>query len=254
MDRATRQLVPAVQRLEAHLLAQQCYVVGAEERNDLGHDRGPPLRPARVVQAPGIVGARGVDAAEHRTHLCALGGRGRREVLALQEAYERSRLAVQLAEKSPALVGHGLGTGYALARQVVLQIEIERQLTRGEPLEQRQDVAAPAGGDEVVRVLDPGRYAFEGHQRSDGIVLEPGTELFAGDGGVDRHAVNGKGGSGNREPPRVRPSHHTARSASVRTGKSPTTAAGSRCHSRRSERICRSRYCPRGSTACRSWA
>ena len=49
----------------------------------------------------------------------------------------------------------------ALERQMAHQFKVERQLRRGETLEQREHPAAAAGRHEIVGVLDPGRDRLE---------------------------------------------------------------------------------------------
>jgi hypothetical protein len=74
-----------------------------------------------------------------------------------------------------------------MAREVRHEIQVERKLRRGEPLEQRQDETAVRGRDEVVGVLDARCDALQVGERADRIALEPGRKLFVGDAREDRH-------------------------------------------------------------------
>jgi hypothetical protein len=66
------------------------------------------------------------------------------------------------------------------------EIEVERQLVGGQPLEQRQNVASLRGGDEIVRVLDARLDRLAGEQPADRVVLEPGGKLIFGNWRVNR--------------------------------------------------------------------
>jgi hypothetical protein len=134
-----------------------------------------------------------VDAGQHRAGLAALRGARRSDVLARKELHQRGRLAVELAQESAAAVGHRARGRHAVAGEVILQVEIEGQLVRPELLEQRQDVAPFRGGDEVVGVLDAGGHPLELAEGADGVVLEPGAELFAGDGRENGHFLAASG-------------------------------------------------------------
>jgi hypothetical protein len=98
--------------------------------------------------APGQVHAR-----QHRAHLLAVKA-GRAPVGGRRAAVDhRGRLAHTVCRMSP---GVGLRVGHrdAAARQVLHQVQVERQLLEGQALEQRQHVAAALGVGEVVGVLD----------------------------------------------------------------------------------------------------
>ena len=86
-------------------------------------------------------------------------------------------LPFSVAEERVREVGDRRRAGNAVAREVRHQVEVEGQLRRRQPLEQRQDVAAVRGGDEVVGVLDPGRDALQLDERADRVALQPVGEL-----------------------------------------------------------------------------
>src|SRR5947207_4928863 len=54
--------------------------------------------------------------------------------------------------------------------------EVERQLLAGQPLEQRQDVAALRRGDEVIAVLDSRLDRVMGEQRADRVIAQRSEE------------------------------------------------------------------------------
>src|SRR5215470_12000717 len=75
------------------------------------------------------------------------------------------------------------------------EAEVERQVLPRQPLEQRQDVVAVGGGDEVVGILDAGGDRLQLYERADRMGLQPVAELGFRDLGVDVHSP----------PPRVTP-------------------------------------------------
>jgi hypothetical protein len=66
------------------------------------------------------------------------------------------------------------------------QVEVEGQLVRRQALEQREDVAALRGGDEVIGVLDAGLDGLAADKLADRIIPQPVAELSFRDGGVNR--------------------------------------------------------------------
>src|SRR5262249_60776172 len=101
-------------------------------------------------------------------------------------ALQRGRPAVELADAAVRAVRDGLRGGHTTTGEVSHQIEIERQFVGLELLEQSEYEATRGGRDEVVGILDSGRYARQIAQRTDGIILEPGVELLVSDGGENR--------------------------------------------------------------------
>ena len=70
-----------------------------------------------------------------------------------------------------------------MPRKVRHQIQIKRQLLRSEFFKQREDVAALAGGNEVVGIFDAGGNAVQIDQRADRILFEPERKFIRRDGG-----------------------------------------------------------------------
>jgi hypothetical protein len=66
------------------------------------------------------------------------------------------------------------------------QVEVEVQLVRRQALEQREDVAALRGGDEIIGVLDPGLDRLAADQLPDRVIPEPVAELSFRNWGVNR--------------------------------------------------------------------
>src|SRR5262249_47227604 len=181
-----------VERLKIHFLAQQGGVTRIEKRPQLGHDASPPARSARIFHDAPVRAAGDVNIGEHGSYQPAMRRTDAGQVLAGEKAHQRGRLAVELAEEGVRAVRDWLRRGHPPTREVSHQIEIERQFVGLELLEQSEYEATRGGRDEVVGILDSGRYARQIAQRTDGIILEPGVELLVSDGGENRHAVNGK--------------------------------------------------------------
>ncbi len=81
----------------------------------------------------------------------------------------------------------GAGTGRPWRARWAIGVQVEGQLGAGHRLEQREHVAAQAGGDEEVAVLHAGGDALRQLEPPDGVVAQPGGEIGLGDGSEHGH-------------------------------------------------------------------
>ena len=170
MHRAPRQIGKAVLRLEIELVVQETDFLFFEERPYLLRGKAPPPRAARIFQVCGIGARREMQAAEERTELGAFGHARTLERAPGQARDERRRLVVQNAKVLVGEIRDRRRARNAVAREVRHEVDVERQLFGGQPLEQREDVAALRRGDEIVGVLDAGLDRLARNELADRIV------------------------------------------------------------------------------------
>jgi hypothetical protein len=128
-----------------------------------------------------------VQAGQQRAEAGAVGGVGRQVMLAGQAIDHGRRLALDREQQVALRIGVRPGHRQAGIGQVLHQLQVERQLLGGEPLEQGQHVASGAGVDEVVGVLDAagaGRHVAQG---ADAEPVDQSRRLVEGNLGEDRH-------------------------------------------------------------------
>jgi len=192
VHRAARQVGKTMLRLVGDLVFQQLVLTLFQEAFYFLKSDAPPLRPARVLEVDAVGAAGEVHAAEQHAELAALRGARTLERFARQPRDQRRRLAVQRLQVAVVQVGDRGRARDAVAREMRHQAEVERQLLRRQPLEQRQDVAALRGVDEIIGVLDAGLDRRDLLQPADRVVAQPVGELRVADLGVNRQAVSRK--------------------------------------------------------------
>ncbi|MNV67615.1 hypothetical protein D3C71_1604210 [compost metagenome] len=141
-----------------------------------------------------------MHAGEHFADGRAVHRRGR-ELAAAAQAVDHGRGLAAHAQQDVAALAIGLriGHGNAGMREVLHQVQVERQLLGREALEQRQDPLTLIGGQEVVGVLYASldaAQALEGAQRQ---VAQQFARLFFGDFGKNSHGKEHAPGAAQEE-------------------------------------------------------
>jgi RNase H-fold protein (predicted Holliday junction resolvase) len=83
---------------------------------------------------------------------------------------------------------HRIGNRHAVRRQMAHQVEVERQLRRGEVLEDREHVLAVRRRQKEIAVFDPRLDAAKVDDIAEIVVLQPVFELGSGNGSEYGHA------------------------------------------------------------------
>ncbi|MPN36124.1 hypothetical protein SDC9_183630 [bioreactor metagenome] len=169
-------------------LGLQQFLLGlADVRQHHGHGFVPPGQAAQVGLLTVIVTPRQMHAREHGAHGGAVGGLGRKLALAAQLVDHGGGLACHGVQDVAALVGRRIGHGNAAVRQMLHQVQVERQLLGGQALEQREHVFALVRGEKVVGVLDAAFDAAQLRQFAQLQTAQQIARLFGGDFGEDGH-------------------------------------------------------------------
>src|ERR1051325_4719213 len=217
VHRSTRQVGNAVLRLEIELVLEQADLPFIEEWTHFPRGEAPPARAARILEVRGVRARRQAHPAEKRAELGALLDAGTFERAPGQSRDERCGLPIQAAQILVGEIGDGRRARDAVAREVRHEVEVEGQLFGRQPLEQRQDVAALGGGDEIVGVLDAGLDRLARHQLPDRVGAEPCGQLGVGDGRV------------NRQVTRIREWETSARRGPCRASRASSSCRCPRC-------------------------
>ena len=152
----------------------------------------PPGQPTQVGLVAVKVAARQVHAGQHGAH-------GR----AVHALWGQLALAAQLVDHGGGLAAHGVqdvtvfvsarvGHGHAAVRQMLHQVQVERQLLGREALEQRQHELALVAGQKVVGVLDAALNAAQLHQLAQLQTAQQLARLGIGDFGKNGHRSGGR--------------------------------------------------------------
>src|SRR5687767_11909997 len=135
MHRPARQVREAMLGLEGELFFKQRLLYPVQKRPHLPRRKAPPLRAAGILEV-GAVGAPGeMHAREKRAELLAMRSARVVDRAPGEAGDERRRLAVKTAEVLVREIGDRRGAGNAVARKVRHEIEVERKLVGGQPLE-----------------------------------------------------------------------------------------------------------------------
>jgi len=165
----------------------QIVLRGRQVRHDHGHGLFPPGEAAQVRLVQHEVASGQVHPSEHGAHLLAMRRVGRQVVPAEQAIDHRRRLALEQVQDDAVRIGLRIRHRNGVLRQVLHQVQVERQLLGGEPLEQRQHVLSAGGVDEVVGILDAGGDAGEHRQLADPEPRHESGGLVERDLGEDSH-------------------------------------------------------------------
>ena len=189
--------------------AQQRRLAGIEVRQHDGHGLVPPGQAAQVGLVAVVATACQVHARQHVAHGGAMHRAGGQLALAAQLAHHGGRLAAHAVQNVAVAVGARVGHGHAAVRQVLHQVQVERQLPGRQALEQRQNELALVAGQEIVGVLDAAFDAAQRHQLAEVQEAQQIARLFIGDFSENGHRSAGgmrknpeeKAGAGGAAPP-----------------------------------------------------
>ena len=187
VDRAFGHRCLAEAGLELELRGEEVVLAGIQKRSNRARGLSPPARTATIGEPRTISRRRNMQPAECRADGHAMRNIGRRDRCAVDAAHETRGLAVQQTEQCPGSIRDRRRTLDAGAREMGHQVQVERQLLGGQPLEERQHPATPGRRDEIIGVLDPGRNRRLLDERPDRVACKPGVEFFGGNECVDRH-------------------------------------------------------------------
>ena len=163
VGRAGRHMV-----LVGQFAAQQVGLGRLQEGQHHRHGVVPPGQAAQIGLAAVEVLAGQVHTCQHRAHGGAVGHLRRQLALAGEFVDHGGGFALHAVQDLAVAVGLRVGHGNAALRQVLHQVQVERQLLGGEALEQGQHIVGwlpvLVGGDEVVGVFDAAFDAAQGAQ------------------------------------------------------------------------------------------
>ncbi len=152
--------------LEVQFLVQALCERRAHVRAHDGHRLRPPVDAAQVGLLHRVIEGRRVQMRQRDAQQRAVRQHRRVDALAGQQVHQRRRLAGDRVQEVARRIGARLGHRQALARQVLHQAQIERELLEAEALEHRQHPVALVGVHEVVGVLDAAGAAAHRGERA----------------------------------------------------------------------------------------
>ena len=178
--------------------------VAVHERYDVGHDFVPPRQAAQIWLMARIVTPGQMHAREHVADDAAFRHRGRQVRAARQTRHDGRRLAVERAQDLAVAPRNRRRHADVVLRQMLHQIQVERQLLERQPFKQGDDVLVRLPilfrGQEEIGVFDPGGDAAKCAHGAHIVLIQPESDLGVGDRGENSHASGMGNGWRERQP------------------------------------------------------